>query len=109
MSLFADYKREREQVETLEHEHGFVMYKIFGEECYIIDIYVNPDFRMTGLASLLADKVTDIAKLSNCKTLTGTIDTRLVSSTISAKILFAYGFRILRNDGPVTWFVKEIS
>lgn len=109
MSLFADYRKEREGVDTIEHEHGFVSYKLFSDECYIIDIYVRPDFRKTGLASVLADKVKDIAKEHKCKILTGSVDTRLQSATTSAKVLLSYGFRFLRNDGPMSYFVQEVQ
>jgi len=109
MSLAADYRKEREGIETIENEHGFITYKLFPEECYVIDIYVRPEDRRTRIGSMMADSVVKIAKEKGCKILTGSIDTRLISCTQSAKALLAYGFRFLRNDGPTTYFFKEVA
>lgn len=109
MSLWAEYKRERENVETLERENGFITYKIFKDECYIIDLYVRPDFRRTYLASNMADEVAALAKKQGCKFITGSVDTRANACTDSIKILLAYGFKLLKSEGFMIYFIKELS
>lgn len=108
MSLAAEYMKEREGTETLEKENGFATYKINGTQCYIIDIYVRPDFRKSGLAASMADEIAEIAKSEGCNHLLGSVDTRTQSATTSARVLFSYGFKLLKNEGFMTYFIKEM-
>ena len=109
MSMQAYYRKEREGVETIEGEFGFIAYKLFPEECYIVDIYVVPGLRRAKIATEMANEVALIAKNNKCKILTGSVDTRLASSSESAMALFGYGMRFLRTEGSVVFFYKEVG
>lgn len=109
MSMQAMYAKERENMETIEKDYGFITYKILPEEYRIFDIYVLPEHRKSGLASQMADEVGSIAKQNGCKILTGSVDTRANGATCSVKVLLAYGFKVLRTEGTMIYFVKEIS
>ena len=108
MHLLASYFKEREDFDSLVTEEGFATYKIFGEECYIRDIFVQPDYRKRGYASVLADSIAHIAKQKGCKFLSGSVSTTANNTTASTKILMAYGFEIVKavNDG--IWFRKDL-
>jgi GNAT superfamily N-acetyltransferase len=58
---------------------------------YIIDIYVVPDFRKAGIASLLADQIADEAKAKGCTEMIGTVNPSCKGAKDSLKVLFAYG------------------
>ena len=112
MSLLADYNKERAGRETIESDRGFLTYKALPsdespQEYRIFDLYVSPDFRKTGEASKMADQVAMIAKEKGCKILTGSVDTTAEGSTTSTKVLFSYGFKILRAEGHMIYFIKE--
>ncbi len=109
MSLQAMYAKERENMETIEKEHGFLTYKFFPDECRMFDIYVLPEQRKSGLAAQMADEVVSLAKQNGCKILTGSVDTRANGATVSVKVLLAYGFTVLRTDGSMIYFSKEVS
>lgn len=102
MSHQAAYVLEREGFHTLETKEGFATYKINGNECYLRDIYVSPDFRATGAGKLLADKIVSLAKESGCTTLIGTVipvigdnfDLARGYATESMRLQIAYGFKI---------------
>ena len=73
MSLYADYLKEREDTNILEDTRGFATYKITGEECYIIDIYVAPIHRGNGMTKYYSDKIGELAKELGCSFLSGTV------------------------------------
>lgn len=108
-SLQAKYALEREGVETLEQAYGFCTYKISGEECYIIDIYVEPDHRKTSLASDMANVVTEIARDRGCTYLLGSVAPQANSATASLKVLLAYGFELAKAEPNAIWFTKGIN
>lgn len=110
MSLFTDYKKERENKEAIEVDGGFCTYIINGELVYIEDIFVAKDKRRSGLAFLMADQVVTLAKEHGCKRLLGTIDPSTIGAPESLKLLMAYGLKPCRvqNGPPLWWFEKEI-
>src|SRR3954468_3720877 len=87
MSLAAEYRKEREDIETLEFESGFITFKFLPSECYIVDIYVKPEARRSGYGSLMANQVKSLAKRQGYQLLTGSVNNRLPSATRSAEIL----------------------
>lgn len=107
-SLYARYIHEREEMGCVEAEHGFATYRVNLAQCYIRDIYVEPAYRKTGLASELADKITEIAKSRGCSYLTGSVAPEATGSTESLKVLLAYGFKLYKIDTNLIWFIKEI-
>lgn len=109
MSLFAEYKKEREGKETIEKEYGFLTYLTKDGFLYIEDIYIRPDFRLQGFGKKLTDEAVYIAKkYHGCNKLLGTIDAKDESAHDSLMALIAYGLKIQNNDGRLLWFVKDI-
>jgi ribosomal protein S18 acetylase RimI-like enzyme len=108
ISNYGLYISEREGFNIVESDKGFATYKITGDECYIRDIYVRPEFRDENIASEMADKIAIIAKEKNCTHLSGSVDTNANGATISIKVLLAYGFKVLRNSFSMILFVKEL-
>ncbi len=94
MQQLAQYLKERQGVDSLIREEGFATYKISGEECYLQDIWVSPDYRKKGIASEMADDIARIAISKGCKFLTGSVDTTASKAHESVLVLFAYGFKI---------------
>lgn len=109
MSLYSDYLAETGQRGIVESDSGFATYQIAGVECYIVDIYIKPEHRKSGQASNLANQITEIAKAQGCKYLTGTTNTSFKDPTSSMKTLLSYGFRFLKQEPSLIWFVKEIT
>ena len=108
MSMFSDYIKERGVLNILETDKGFATYKIVGTECYIEDIYVIPEYRRGKAGSDLANEIVEAAKAKGCRYLTGSVVPSAKGSTESCKALLAYGFRLLRANENVIYFVKEI-
>lgn len=109
-SLYAQYIKERENKDIIESENGFATYKIFNNgECYLQDIYVVPDMRQSGLATEMADKVTEIAKQQGCHTLVGSVCVDTNNTTKNMQVLLAYGMKIHKVIGNMIFLSKKIS
>ena len=108
MSLFGDYLRERTTIEIIEKDYGFITYSFAGEECYIRDLYIDPNHRFAGMAASLADLVTVIAKQRGCKYLTGTVCPDAKNGNDSLKVLMAYGMKLHSSTNNLIIFKKDI-
>lgn len=109
MSLYPLYLKEREGIEVLEKEQGFATYKVRSHDCYIIDIYVVPEARKSGLASQMANEIAEIAKANGIKILTGSVDTRDKEALRNEKVLLAYGMRKAQQEDHMIYFYKELT
>ena len=108
MSLFADYKFEREGKHLIENDHGFAVYSFNKEVCYIEDIYVKPDDRKTGAAREMADWISNLAKGRGCKRLMGSVSPSANSSHASLLVLVAYGMTLHSSQYDMVYFSKEL-
>lgn len=109
MSLYAQYIKERENKEIIESEQGFATYSINKDNsCYIQDIYVHPDHRHDHVASKFADQIVDIVKKKGVHTLYGSVSPTANNSTISLKVLLAYGFELDSSTNNFILVRKEI-
>ncbi len=108
MSLQSEYTKERTGRETVEWDEAFAIYEISGFECYIVDIYVRPGARKSGVASELAHLISKIARERGCKVLTGSVCPQTRGATDSLKVLLAYGFQLAKSEPNIIWFVKEL-
>jgi GNAT superfamily N-acetyltransferase len=108
MNLYAPYLKEREALDTLETPHGFALYKIQGDECYIQDIYVVPEKRKSHVATQMADAVAEIARGKGCKWLTGSVSPSANNSHASLLVLLHYGMKLQKADKDIIYFSKRI-
>lgn len=108
MSLFADYKKEREGKLVVESEKGFAVYSISREGCYIEDIFVLPEYRKQHVAKEMADFIVKIAKAKDCNVLYGSVSPSANGANDSLKVLLSYGMKIHSSKNDLVFFVKEI-
>lgn len=109
MQQLAAYLKERQGLDSIVRDEGFAAYKINGDECYIQDIFVFPDYRKTGVASELADEIARIAISRGCKFLTGSVDTTANGAHASVLVLLAYGFKIHSAVQYGIFFRKDLG
>lgn len=108
MSLLSDYHKEQGLRHVIESESGFVIYQFLGEECYILDAYVVPDKRRTGLCFQMADQVAEHAKSRGCKYLTASAIPQANNPTRSIQTFISYGMKLIRAESTAIYFGKEI-
>lgn len=112
LQMYADFLKESNGAELLEHEHGFATYRFeespVGECVYLMDIYVKPEKRKSKICFNMADEVVEEAKKNGIKYLIGSVDLRINGADISKKVLLAYGLKPAWYDEPTQYYIKEI-
>lgn len=109
MSLYSNYLEEKTNDHIIETDKGFATYRFVDESTvYILDLYVLPDFRQTGTASLIADSIVEIAKKKGCTSLLGSVVPSNKNSTTSLKVLLAYGMSLQSSSNDFIVFKKGI-
>lgn len=108
-SLYARYVDEKTDDFIIEKEYGFATYRfIHPNKCYIIDLYILPEYRKNALASKFADKICEEAKAKGCTELIGTVIPSNYGSTESIQILIAYGMKVAESSNNLIIFKKDI-
>jgi GNAT superfamily N-acetyltransferase len=110
MSLYAKYLTERTNDRILEVGHGFATYRIIPDQSavYIIDIFVEADFRKAGTAAQMADEISKIAKKEGCTKMIGSVVPSAKNSTDSVRVLLAYGMRLQSSANDFILFERSI-
>lgn len=112
MSLYAEYIKERLNDDILETDEGFLTYRYIdwnGQKAiYIIDLYIIPSKRKTGLATSFADKVVAKAKTKGCTIAIGSVSTFAKTKEQSIGVLLAYGMKIAGYEPDSIIFLKAI-
>lgn len=110
MSLYKHYVWERLGDYTIETEQGFATYRFLNEKktVYIVDIYVLPEFRKSGLAADMANEIAEIAKKEGATEMLGTVSPSANTATDSMKVLLAYGMKLLNASEQLIVFRKDI-
>lgn len=109
MSLYAQYIAERTNDGILEFGHGFITFRYLNDkQVYIIDIYVEPEYRKNGLASKYADVVCKYAKEKGITEVIGTVVPSMKTATESVKVLIAYGMKVCSASTDLIVFKKDI-
>lgn len=107
-SHYGQYLKERENFEIIEDERGFATYIILGEECYLRDIWIAPEFRKSGVGRSFCDEVEKIAKANGCKYLTGTVVPNTKGATGNMVAVIKCGFKIHSSTHEKIVLIKEI-
>lgn len=112
MSLYANYIKERLNDDIIETNDGFLTYRYIDWEgqkaVYIIDLYVIPSKRQSGLATQLANTVIDEAKTKGCTIAIGSVSTVTKTKDQSVKVLIAYGMKEVVQGPDYIYFSKPI-
>jgi L-amino acid N-acyltransferase YncA len=109
MSLWADYLKEREGNSIIEEPWGFIEYRLALPFMKIESIYVKPEERKAGRASLLADQVTSLAKEQGATHLWSQVWVGALNATASLKAILAYGFTVQGAENGHIILTKELT
>jgi GNAT superfamily N-acetyltransferase len=107
---YLEYITEREGLSYINCKEGLAIYKKINKDTvYLQDIFVNPEYRKQGVATMIADKVADIAKENGCTYMLGSVCADANGATASLKVLLAYGFELKSVSGNMVYFIKGLS
>lgn len=109
MSLYANYLKERQELECIETADGFISYKISKPECFINDTYVRPERRKNNIARELCDMVTTVAKKAGCEYLTLSVCPSSNGAHVSMLAALSYDMKLYKADKDLVYFIKRIT
>lgn len=110
--MYSDYLKEIGIAECLEDEKGFMIYsKINGDEVFIRDLYVRPEFRKKHVATSYVDAVLPECKSQGYKFLRCSVNLSMKPEAVATLLLgyAKYGFKISDQDSEMIWLFKEIQ
>lgn len=109
MKMYQEYLSEREATNIIYREdRGFITWKFIDDAVYIVDVYVVPQERKSGLATALASEVYNIAYGEGMIFVIGSVDVKACDPTTSVEVLLAHGMRITGVSGDIIWFKKRL-
>lgn len=106
--MWADYIKERENIETIQTEYGFVTYKIIGQTMVINDIYVKPTHRRKGCGLDLGQMAYKMAQKEGLKWFAGSVNLGLPDPDGRIQFFYAFGLKFVQLDGMNMFFQKEV-
>lgn len=106
--LISEYLIERQGIEILEKENGFISFRVHKDECHISDIYIRNSSRGSALLSEMIGSLSEIATKRDCKELTGSIHLWDLGKEATLKAALKLGFKISRADQGMIFIKKEL-
>lgn len=106
--MWTQYYKERVGGEVVESIYGFMAYRIFGEECFIDECFVCPEYRNDGEAKSLLKEVEEKAKSEGCKYVTSSVSLATKNATDSLAAALACGFKLNGSVNGLIGLKKEI-
>ena len=92
MEKYKEYIKEREGLELLESENGFVTYSMNSECFYLAEIYVRPHVRGSLEAYKLFKRCVQMAKENGCVSILGSVDDTTIGWENSVNLMTRLGF-----------------
>lgn len=110
MSLYAEYYKERENVDAIETDYGFVTYQFLPHKrCLLRDLYITPSQRNQGLARSLIIQVSDLATEQECNTLIGSVCIDAYDPTKGLSLLISCGMKLDQVVGNMIFLKKDLG
>lgn len=109
MELYREYIKERENSNLLVNENGWLSYKVNGQECFIVDMFIKKESRGTGLLDKMISDLKDIALLSQCEIIVANIHLNDKGANHTLKAAFKLDFSVVRADHNIIVIVKQIG
>lgn len=109
-SLYSQYIKEREGIETFENEKGFFTYEICSDEnvMHICDMYLLPEFRSSGEFKSFLSIISEIAYKNEVEKMLFKVDISTNGSEYIAKVHLKLGMKFYSMNGEnELWFHCE--
>ncbi len=109
MSLYSDYLTERTDDGILELTQGFATYRYLPDNIiYVLDVFVAKDFRKTGLAKTMIDRIAEESKAKGFKKMVTTVVPSYRGAARSIKVILDYGFIPQSSSDNLIIFGKDL-
>lgn len=94
MSLYSLYLKERENIETIEIDKGFITYSITPDSVCIHNIFVLSEHRHEGIGHILESMVLGIARKNNINKIYGFVSPSTVNANYNLTIMLKDGYKL---------------
>ncbi len=109
MNLYEQYIKERENLDVIKTDKGFITYRINFPNCLINSYFVSKEFRQEGHGYFLANQVFEICKQAGVKTVFCQSDESANGHDLSKFTIENFGFELLEKEGAVSVYKMEVS
>lgn len=104
---YKSYLKERQKALILDKPEGFVIYKVNGEECFIIEMFLKKEHRKS---DALFELFSDLLVLnSSCKIISGNIHLSDAGCNRTLNAAFKLGFKVAQANNNCLLIVKELG
>jgi N-acetylglutamate synthase-like GNAT family acetyltransferase len=110
MNMYEQYNKERENLDVIKTDKGFIFYRIdMNETCMINDCFVLKEYRNTKHGTFLTNQVFEICKQAGVKTVYCNTDDRANGVAVSRFSIEQFGFELYDSSGPISNYKLEVS
>lgn len=109
MKLYADYLKEREGMNLIVSEAGFISYCVLDSQLFIGDLYVDQAARRSGEGKALIKEVEKIALESGCSFIFGIVRMTALQANEVLKIFLLNGAEVFKVEGQNIFVRREIK
>lgn len=93
----------------IECKEGFATYRYLNkDQVYVVDIYIEPEFRKQKFASTLANFICDEARSKGCTEMIGSVIPSCKGGDASILTLIGYGMELSSASDNLIIFKKRI-
>ena len=110
MDLYREYLKEKNNIELLVHEFGFLSYSLLPEGAFLEDLFVIPKKRRQGVYKNLIAQFIKIARLKGYKRLIGRVGfecNQTANDTLKASLNF--GWKVCKLTPEEVWIALDIG
>lgn len=103
LTLWADYLKERENIEIIENKYGFIFYQINLENksCSLIHFFVADDLRNEKIGSKLFDELENKARACGCLSIMAQVSINLPNASDNVLIAVKMGGTIVSANNNI--------
>ncbi len=109
MNMYEQYIKERENLEVIKTEKGFIVYRIDFPSCMINDCFVVKGARNERHGTFLTNQVFEICKQAGVKTVYCNTDERANGYDLSVHSIESFGFEHCLRSGNINTYKMEVS
>lgn len=108
LNKYAQYIKEREDLELYEDDKGFFTYKEEDGVFFVSELFVLPEFRENGVGNDYSSKIDELAKEHGCDTIVCTTCFDASNWEQSHKYIKSNGYYEVNVIGPMVYYKKEL-
>ena len=110
-TLYEQYIKEREDLDTIRTDRGFICYRIEFPDCLISDYFVAKEYRNQGHGYFLANQVFEICKQAGVKTVFCQTDEMAKGHELSRFTIENFGFELYKKEKneSISHYKMEVS